>query len=272
MLPSDDQGTGTSAVVLLHAGIADRTMWTELREDLAGSHRRVVAVDLPGYGEAPAPTQRDAPWSDVLDTLDGLGIERLVLVGCSYGAAVALRVAALAPGRTAGLLLCSTPVEDVAISDELAAAWEAEEAALAAGDIGAAVDVVLEAWLLPDAPAELRQRIAAAQRRAFVAQRQAAAPAAVPDPLAESPAALERLDAPILVVAGGRDRREFHDGAELLARRLPGAQLAVISAAGHLPPLEAPGEFGALIDGLLSRVDDAERERSASEPADAPTP
>ncbi len=178
-----------------------------------------------------------------------------MLIGCSFGAAVALRIAASAPERIAGLLLCSTPMEDVAISAELASAWEAEEVALAAGDIGAAVDVVLDAWLLPDASPELRARIAAAQRQAFLLQRAVPPAKEAPDPLTEHPAALERLDAPILIVAGGRDRREFQDGAELLATRLPGARLAVVATAGHLPPLEAPRAFADLTDELLARVE-----------------
>ncbi len=151
MLPHDAEGDAAPAVLLLHAGIADRAMWTELRDHLRPSGRKVVAVDLPGFGEAEPARDLDAPWDDVLRTADALGLERLVLIGCSFGAAVALRIAASAPERIAGLLLCSTPMEDVAISHELASAWEAEEVALAAGDIGAAVDIVLDAWLLPDA-------------------------------------------------------------------------------------------------------------------------
>lgn len=257
MLPHDAEGDAAPAVLLLHAGIADRAMWTELRDHLRPSGRKVVAVDLPGFGEAEPARDLDAPWDDVLRTADALGLERLVLIGCSFGAAVALRIAASAPERIAGLLLCSTPMEDVAISHELASAWEAEEVALAAGDIGAAVDIVLDAWLLPDAAPELRARIARAQRHAFLVQRAAPPAKEAPDPLNEHPAALERLDAPILVVAGGRDRREFHDGADLLAARLPGARLAVVAGAGHLPPLEAPRAFADLTDEFLARVDEA---------------
>lgn len=261
MLPHDDQGAGEPAVLLLHAGIADRGMWTELAEHIAAEGQRVLAVDLPGFGDAPLPVGTDAPWVDVLATADAVGIGRFVVVGCSFGAAVGMRVAALAPERIAGLLLCSTPLDDVSISEELAGAWEAEETALAAGDIGAAVEAVLDAWLLPDAPAALRERVGAMQRRAFVTQ--ARAPRVEPglDPISEHPAALERLDAPVLVVVGGRDRREFHDAADLLVHRLPGAHLIVISDAGHLPPLEDPDGFARAVDGLLALAADDATER-----------
>lgn len=46
-LPYSEFGDG-SAMLLLHAGIADRRMWDEHLEPLAEAGHRVVAVDLPG--------------------------------------------------------------------------------------------------------------------------------------------------------------------------------------------------------------------------------
>jgi hypothetical protein len=60
----DDVGNGP-AVVLLHAGIADRTMWSEHLEPLAEARYRVLAVDLPGFGEARVKPGEQAPWADV---------------------------------------------------------------------------------------------------------------------------------------------------------------------------------------------------------------
>jgi 3-oxoadipate enol-lactonase len=48
LLPHDDVGTGL-AVVLLHAGIADRTMWAEHLRPVAAAGYRVVAMDVPGF-------------------------------------------------------------------------------------------------------------------------------------------------------------------------------------------------------------------------------
>jgi pimeloyl-ACP methyl ester carboxylesterase len=47
-------------VVLIHAGVADRAMWDEHLGWLARAGFRAVAVDLPGFGEAPA-TQARTP-------------------------------------------------------------------------------------------------------------------------------------------------------------------------------------------------------------------
>ena len=62
--------------MLLHAGVADRTMWSEHLGPLSAAGYRVVAMDLPGFGEAPAATAESAPWADVLETMDGLGLDR----------------------------------------------------------------------------------------------------------------------------------------------------------------------------------------------------
>lgn len=45
--------------------------------------------------------------------------------------------------------------------------------------------------------------------------------------------------------------------AEFLWERIPGARLAVIEGAGHLPNLERPAAFNRALDGLLAAVADA---------------
>jgi pimeloyl-ACP methyl ester carboxylesterase len=241
-LPNDEAGDGP-ALILLHAGIADRTMWAEHLEPLAAPGRHVVAPDLPGFGEAPV-AARDAPWDDVLDTLDALGIERATFVGNSFGGAVALRVAAIAPERVAMLVLVSAPPPDLDPSPRLRAAWEAEEEALERGDVDAALAAVVDAWTLPDAPQALRERVAAMQRRAFELQLAAPEPADCPDPLDET----RTLDVPALVAAGEHDMPDFQGPMAAL----PHARQVVIEGAGHLAPLETPEAFRALLLDLLA--------------------
>jgi pimeloyl-ACP methyl ester carboxylesterase len=249
-LPHDEVGTGP-AVVLLHAGIADRSMWAEHLGPLAEAGYRVVALDLPGFGDAPVPPGEQAAWGDVLQTLDELSIERTTLVGNSFGAAVALRAAFVAPERVSALVLISTPAPALEPSPELEAVWEAEETALERGDMDTAVDAVVNAWTLPDAPPQLRDRVAAMQRRAFGLQAEAPATTEAPDPVEQNPDALARLDLPTLVAAGEHDMRDFRDGAEVLARTLPRARHAVIEGAGHLAPLETPEVFRELVLAFL---------------------
>lgn len=78
---------------------------TSLRSRPPG--HRAIAPSLPGFGDAPALPGGPAPWTEVTKLLDVLGVGRTVLVGNSFGGAIALRVAAVDPERVAGLVLVS---------------------------------------------------------------------------------------------------------------------------------------------------------------------
>jgi pimeloyl-ACP methyl ester carboxylesterase len=254
MLPFTEAGSG-EAVVLLHAGVADRSMWDEHLGWLAQAEFRAIAVDLPGFGEAPAQPGRHAEWEDVLSTMRDLDVERATVVGNSFGAAVALRVAAVAPAAVAAMVLISPPAPGLEPSPELESVWEAEEAALNAGDIDAAVAVIVDAWTLPGAPDELRQRIATMQRRAFELQLACPDAQEAPDPLEQHPEVLEQLAVRTLTAAGQHDMRDFIEGAQQLARVLPDAHYVTIAGAGHLAPLETPVAFEELLGEFLGRAD-----------------
>ena len=251
MLPHDDVGAGP-AILLLHAGIADRSMWREHLLPLAAGGHRVVALDLPGHGEAELSPDPQPSWAEVMQALDALAIDRAVLVGNSFGGAVALRVAAVAPARVSGLVLISAPAPGLDASPELLHVWEQEEAALEMGDIERAVRVIVDAWTAPYAQPALREHVAAMQRRAFELQHGAVPAPEHDDPLESDPAALARIEVPALVAAGDRDMVDFRDGAELLARKLPNARHAVIEGAGHLAPLETPAAFRTLVLDFLA--------------------
>lgn len=110
----------------------------------------------------------------------------------------------------------------------------------------------MDAWTLPDAPAQLRDRIAAMQRRAFALQGAAGETADAEDPLDEHPEALRMLDIPALVAVGELDMPDFRLGAQALARQLRYAQFVVIPGARHLAPLEQPAAFRALLLDYLA--------------------
>ena len=242
-------------ILLLHAGVADRTMWREHLEPLAESGHQAIAVDLPGFGDAPVAADRQAPWDEVLKTLRELGVERAVFIGSSFGAAVALRAAVRAPAAVAALMLVSPPPLNLDPSSALQQAWDAEESALASGDIDGAVAAVLDAWLLPNAPKAIRDRVGAMQRKAFELQLSAPEVAQPPDPLDQRPDAIRHLKLPVLAVAGSADMPDFIAGAKEVADLAPHGRLAMIDGAGHLAPLEVPNEFTSLMLEFLSDLE-----------------
>ena len=103
MLPYTEAGSG-EAVVLLHAGVADRSMWDEHLGWLARAGFRAVAVDLPGFGEAPAHAGPHADWEDVVRTMRDLEINRATVVGNSFAVAAMARP----PTRSSSTPRCSS--------------------------------------------------------------------------------------------------------------------------------------------------------------------
>ena len=226
-------------------------MWAEQLGPLSAAGFRVIAPDLPGFGEAPMAVEQDAPWADVIETLDWLAVERVAVVGNSLGGLVAQRIAALEPSRLWALVLVSSPDEAMVPSAELRAAWDAEEQALEMEEIDAALESVVEAWTLPDASTRLRMRVAGMQRRAYELQAQDGQTPPGPDPLELDPGALGRLELPVLVLCGDREMMDFREAAERLAQSIPGARREVIPGAGHLAPMERPKAFRELLVAFL---------------------
>jgi pimeloyl-ACP methyl ester carboxylesterase len=217
-------------------------MWSEHLEPLAAAGYRVIAPDLPGFGDAPVAPGPQAPWNDVLETMRELDLDGATLVGNSFGGAVALRAAVVAPAAVSALALMSAPAPELEPSDELEAAWEAEEAALEEDDLDGAVEAVLAAWV----PERLRDRVRPMQRRALELQSEAGDVDEAPDP-AETLDALRGIEVPALIAAGELDMPDFLEGAAAMAKAIPGARSEVIPDAGHLAPLETPEAFRSLV-------------------------
>lgn len=100
-------GPGPVPVVLLHGLSQQRHFWGPVVRHLA--QRPVAALDQRGHGDSDWPLTAEygipACADDVVAVLDALGWDRAVVVGHSWGASVALAVAAAHPGRVAGAAL-----------------------------------------------------------------------------------------------------------------------------------------------------------------------
>ncbi|MFI7132147.1 alpha/beta fold hydrolase [Nonomuraea sp. NPDC050153] len=108
-----EQGTG-EPLLLLHQ---TPRSWDEFREliPLLAPHRRVLAMDMIGFGASakpPAPHTIELFAAGALALMDGLGIERADVLGHHTGGAVAVELAASAPERVGLLVLSSAPWTD----------------------------------------------------------------------------------------------------------------------------------------------------------------
>ena len=108
-----DEGEGP-VVVLVHGIASSSVTFQELVPLLSGTHR-VIALDILGFGQSPAPEDNDyslAEHSAALDrTLRSLRLRgRIVLVGHSLGSLIAGRYAADHPSVVSRVVLVSPPV------------------------------------------------------------------------------------------------------------------------------------------------------------------
>lgn len=240
-------GTGTP-VVLLHGAGTCALMWAPLIGGLVG--RPVIAVD--GVGE-PGRSVQTAPMRDADDvsawlgaTLDGLGVERVHLVGASYGGYVAVCHALRSPAGVASLGLLEP------VLDPLARGFWAYGL-----KVGAALAL----------PGRWRQRRLRALRMGILAdgadRRRFALLGQVrfrrrglPAPIPVTDADLARVAAPLLLVLGAES--PIHDSEALAARvreARPDATVAVLDAAGHTAPVEAAERVAPLVGEFLDRYE-----------------
>ena len=242
-----------SAVVLLHAGIADSRMWRD-QVSLLSERFLVVAIDQRGFGRSPLLSGPVDRVEDVRAVLDELAIASACVVGCSFGGMVATELALRYPRHVDRLVLVGSALRGWEWSDEVAAVMAAEDEAYEAGDHERIAELMVDLWLADDAARDVADLVRTMQLDALRLPE--------PDPPPEDsppldPPASERLGeivVPTLVVVGEEDVEDIKAIASLLVAEIPDTRLQTIPDAAHLPPLEQPERFNrVLLEWLIQR-------------------
>jgi pimeloyl-ACP methyl ester carboxylesterase len=143
-------------------------MWSRQVDELKDS-RRVITLDLRGYGETPLiPQYSDA--GDVLALLEEVGARDVAAVGASYGGYVVQQVASRRPDLFTRLVLLCAPTDNVQPDEQLRELWSAENALLEAGDVDGATELTVRRWIGPEADDEARDLLRVMQKRAYDVQ------------------------------------------------------------------------------------------------------
>ncbi|WP_329129390.1 alpha/beta hydrolase [Streptomyces sp. NBC_01476] len=243
-------------VLFVHGHPFDRTLWHPQTAHLAGAGARGVAPDLRGYGRTtvvPGVTLLDTFARDLAALLDHLAVDRAVVAGLSMGGQIALEFHRLFPERVAGLLLADTFAQGETRGGKRARKERADRL-LAEGMAGYAHEV-LDSMITP-ANVRRRPEVAAHVLEMMTSTPPEGAAAALRG-RAERPdysRMLADIAVPTLVVVGREDVFTPVADAEFLRDRIPGARLAVIEEAGHLPNLERPAAFNRELTALLAAV------------------
>jgi pimeloyl-ACP methyl ester carboxylesterase len=256
-----EPGVGPS-VVCLHSNASGSSQWRELMEQLAPSYR-VFAPDSYGSGKSPEwPSDREITLGDEVALIEPVLARAgrpLVLVGHSFGAAVALIAALADPSRVAALALYEPTLFSLIDADGpppneadgIRGAVAAATAALDAGDRERAAGHFIDYWMgagswagMPDAR---RAPIAAS---GINVRRWAHALHTESTPLS----AFSALEMPVLLMSGRRTTVSARGVLDRLQRVLPRMQRLEFDGIGHMGPITHAQRVNDAIVDFLRRV------------------
>ena len=99
------------SLVLVHGNLSSKEWWHDTLQGLKGYPHHILAVDMRGFGESTysKPCERYGDWaSDLVAFCGQLKVEKCMVVGWSFGGAITMKFAELAPHLvTKVLLVCS---------------------------------------------------------------------------------------------------------------------------------------------------------------------
>ncbi len=246
-------------VLCLHANASSSSQWRALMDRLAPRFH-LMAADSYGAGKSPPwPADREVALHDevaLLEPVFAAASQGLLLVGHSYGAAVALKATLAHPGRVRalalyeptlfGLLDAESPPPNAA--DGIRRAAADAEAAVALGDPVAAAGHFIDYWMGDGAwagtPESRRGLIVAAianvggWRRALFSE-----PATLAD--------WARIDLPVLLMTGSESPASSLGVARLLAQTLPRVQVVAFDGLGHMGPVTHPDTVNEAVARFL---------------------
>ncbi len=248
----DEQGTGDAVLLIMGLGYPS-DMWYRTRAVLSKTYR-TIAIDNRGVGRSdmpPGPYPIPLMAADALGVLDAAGISRAHVYGISMGGMIAQELTLQHPERVRSLILgCTAAGGPTAVQAEP----DAGKMLMARGVMTpeqaaeAAIPFIYDSGTpraLIDEDINIR-RPWFPRPEAYVAQLQGI--------LAwEAYSRLPQINVPTLVIHGENDRLVPVGNGKLIASRIPGAKLVLLSRASHIYPTDQPeASHRAILDFLAS--------------------
>jgi 3-oxoadipate enol-lactonase len=243
-------------LLLIHAGVADSSMWDE-QFSVFAQHYRVIRYDIRGFGKSEIAAGPNSNHGDVAALFKHLDIEKAHIIGISFGGLIALDFTLAYPEMVADLILVTPSISGDQPSELVQQFAAEEEACLEKGDLAAATEVNLRMWV--DGPKrspeqvspEVRERVRQMQLHAFTT--------VVPEGAEEvelTPPANVRLSevhAPVLLIVGDADIPDKLKLTDELASAITGSQQVIIPDVAHMVSMEKPAEFNRIVLDFLNQ-------------------
>lgn len=247
-------------LILVHGSAPGTSGWRNFHPNIAplAAHFRVLALDLPGWGESDPVSPSAADHSGaIIRFMDALHIDRAALLGNSMGGMAVLRVAAEQPERVSHLIASGAagPVgpkvfSPDGMSEGLKAMLEVYRDPSPERMRTFYDTITHRPGVVSDRAVAERAAIAAAQedhRRNFLAG--FGTHGYMPFSTAEQ---ISAIQAPTLLVHGRDDRVVHVENSLQLCTLIPGARLYLMNECGHCPQLEHAAEFNRIVEQFVS--------------------
>ncbi len=236
---------GGPTVVFANSLGTDLRLWDELIP-LLPPGLRLIRFDKRGHGlsDFGGPTSVEDFAEDAAALIRAEAKGPVVMVGLSIGGLIAQAVASLYPDLLRAVVLSNTAAK-LGTADS----WNARIAAVRAGGVASIADATMERWFgpafraMPALPI-WRNMLARSEAPGYIAACEALA-------AADRTEATRALRLPALVIAGSDDLASPPEAVKATADLIPGAQYHCLQGAGHLPCVEAPAEYAAILNPFL---------------------
>jgi len=229
-------------LILTHGYSSTSAMWKEQVEALS-THHKLILWDMRGHGQSdypddPACYSEALTVGDIAALLDAVGAKKAIVGGLSLGGYMSLAFYRAYPERVSALLIIDTGPGFK--KDDARAAWNKRALDTADRFDREGLEVLKSASRERSTVSHRDARGLALAARGMLTQRDARVIEVLPD-----------IKVPSLVVVGADDA-PFLAASDYMAAKIPGAQKAVIPAAGHAVNIDQPQAF---IEAVLPFLD-----------------
>ena len=239
-------------IILLHAIATSGAMWGPQIRAWAARFR-IIIVDLPGHGQSPA-LPESAGFGDYADavgaTLVDVGVASAGVVGLSFGAMVAMRLAHDRPQLVRSLVLANgLAVTPLPVRE----AWRERIAMVRQSGIDAIADATLGRWFTPQFAEQSPLTMNAVARMVRGTSADGFIGAAHAISTLDQVRLLESIGCPTLVVSGLQDAAAPADQVARIAAQIPLATLLALDAP-HMSNIECAHAFTEQVGQFLIRA------------------
>lgn len=242
----EDGDPAGQPVVFANSLGTDLRLWDPLLPHLPAG-LRLIRYDKRGHGLSDCPP---GPWSiddlatDAAALIEVLDLRQVVFVGLSIGGMIGQRLSAMQPERIKALVLSNTAARMG--TPEM---WQDRIAAIRAGGIASMEAAVLDRWFGPGFRHTDAARLWGAMLSRTPVEGYLACCAAIA--AADLTETTARLRLPAMAIAGSHDGASPPDLVAGTAALIPGCRTHVIEGAGHLPCVETPAAYAALLTQFM---------------------